>query len=298
MSRGFLLFAHNNGQIDYGLVAMCNATMIKHFMPGTSVCLVTDIGTLGWLKRSRGERAVEHAFDHIKVISTGSAENNQRRFNDGANTQHMLPWFNHSRSDAYGLSPYDETILIDGDYLVTNDRLALCWGDRADVMVNRRAVTLDHTVLDGPDAKLSPVGIPMYWATCVYFRKSEAAEMLFDLVGHVRKSYDYFRKVYDIPAGPFRNDFAFSIAIHMLNGYSQEAGLVAPLPTASLLTSLDRDDIHEVKGPGDFVFLAKQRDDAWSYRLSRVTGINVHVMNKFAIVRHADRILELHGGVA
>ena len=32
MSQGIVIFAHNNTEIDYGSVAIANATMIKHSM--------------------------------------------------------------------------------------------------------------------------------------------------------------------------------------------------------------------------------------------------------------------------
>ena len=46
MSQGIVFFAHNNTEIDYGSVALPNATMIKHPMGVDAITLITDEGTV------------------------------------------------------------------------------------------------------------------------------------------------------------------------------------------------------------------------------------------------------------
>jgi hypothetical protein len=297
MSRGFLLFAHNNDEVDYGLLALCNAVLIKYHMPGSSVCLIADEGTVQWLRQSRGDRPVDDAFDFIKIVERGETET-RRRFNDSASTQRVLPWHNLSRVDAYSLSPFEETILLDSDYLIANNLLSLCWGSQNEVMINRLAINVDHIPLEEGDQRLNACGIPMYWATCIYFKKSAVAQTLFDLVAHTKKNYNYYRPVYGFPVGIYRNDYAFSIAVHMMNGYAEDAGLIASLPSPIVLTSSDRDELIDIPAAGAFTFLVNDRKEAWSYGMVRVDGVSVHAMNKFAVVRQAERIIAIHGGVA
>ena len=42
MSQGIVIFAHNNTEIDYGSVAIANATMIKHHMGVDAITLINS----------------------------------------------------------------------------------------------------------------------------------------------------------------------------------------------------------------------------------------------------------------
>lgn len=291
MSRGFLIYAHNNRQIDYGLIAMANARMIKSVMPGSRVAVVTDAGTLDWLKTSRGQPALQQAFDEIITVPSEAAQS--RRVHDTISTEHTVEWRNRSRVSAYQITPFDETILLDCDYLVQDRSLELCWGSASEVRMNRDIRLLTYTEPALSDRRVDAVGIPLYWATAVYFRRGEVSETLFGMVEHVRENYEYYRFLYDLPGPLYRNDFAFSIAAHVMNGYYENGGTIEPLPCPFLLTSKDRDDIVDVDR-GSILFLVNDADDSWRFRPSRVERVNVHVMNKFAVVRHAEKLLEVY----
>ena len=45
----------------------------------------------------------------------------------------------------------------------------------------------------------------------------------------------------------YRNDNAFSVAIHMMNGFNDFESIVKELPISGLLMSWDINDIHSVK---------------------------------------------------
>lgn len=295
MSRGILIYAHNNPEVDYGLIAYCNALMIRTNMPGVPICLVTDEGTLSWLRKQRGAAAVKKAFDEIVIedyqhLGTGARD---RRYYDTLSTPKMLPWHNGTRPSAYQHSPFDETLLIDADYLIQNDRLNLVWGAADEVMINRRARTLDHLEPEMPERFLNPFGIAMYWATVVYFRKSNTAETLFDMVAHVKENYDFYAYLYGFPARLYRNDFSFSIAVHTMGGFIEDNG-VASLPCDTLLTSFDTDELIDVPARNELVFLVNDAKERYRFHLARTKTLNVHVMNKFSIARHAAKIVELY----
>ena len=111
------------------------------------------------------------------------------------------------------------------------------------------------------------------------------------------QNYEFYRYVYGFKGRLYRNDFTFSIAIHMLNGFgSQET--IPSLPVPKLLTSFDCDELIEVPARNEFLFLVNDTSERWRFRATRVSGMNVHVMNKFSIIRHADRFLELYGSAA
>jgi hypothetical protein len=294
MSRGFLIFAHNNEQLDYGLIALINALMIKRNLVENAVALVSDRGTVDWLRRNHPD-LFDRAFDHVIMLDYDRVHTtNKRRFNDTPHANHQLSWRNGTRSDAYSLTPFEETILIDADCLVQDRSLDLVWDLGVDIAMNHKAKSLEHKLPHVAEQFLSPFSIPLYWATCMYFRKSETAADFFTLVENVKTNYTFNRLVFGFPGALYRNDYAFSIAAHLMSGQVGQ-NIIDALPCETLLTSFDRDDIHEVSH-NEIVFLVNDPEQDWRFRLSRVSGLNVHIMNKFAIVRHAETFLSLYGG--
>jgi hypothetical protein len=293
MTRGFLIYAHNNAGIDYGVTALCAALMIKANLADHAVCLVTDSGTLDALRRDHGDALVDHAFEHVVLepwrrVADGATA---RSYQDTRSTRHSLPWYNGTRPSAYGHSPFEETILIDSDYLVMDRSLDLAWGGLPDVMINRAARSLDHAPPAEAERRLDSLGIDMYWATVVYFRKSETARILFDLVAHVREHYEFYRHLYGFPGRLYRNDYAFSIAAHVLNGFSQ-GDVIAPLPVPTLLTSFDTDELIGVPARNEAIFLIGDPAEEHRFRVTRTRGLSVHCMNKFSLVRMAPQIID------
>lgn len=289
MTRGFLIFAHNNEQIDYTLIALCNALMIRANSNHPNVTLVTNQGSHDWLRKQQGE-LVDQAFDQIIIQKTPAS--GPRRFQDTGSTTHTLKWHNGSRATAYDLTPYDETILLDADYLIMDRTLDHAWGSDSGFMMNRDVTTLEHLPPAEQETRLEPFGVPLYWATCIYFRKCEDARQMFEIVSHVRENYDYYQHLYRFPGTLFRNDYAFSIAAHLLGGWTE--GAVASLPASTLLTSFDSDELESVPGRNQLTFLVADSERRGSFKLNRVSGISVHVMNKFSIVRNAPAILEAY----
>jgi hypothetical protein len=294
MSRGFLIFANNNEQIDYVAIALCNALMIKSNLgPDIKVCLVTSDGDHGWLVKSRGEALVNRAFDDIIIRPYESDGNNTRKVHDTLSTAREVPWKNATRAMAYHLSPYDETILIDADYLVMDKTLDQVWDSPEAFRINTSARKINQKPLQADEARLEPFGLKMAWATCVYFRKTPEVKIIFDMVDHVRENYAYYQHLYRFPGRLFRNDYAFSIAMHIMNGWTE--GLVAELPAREILTSFDCDELISVPRRNEFIFLINDETHRYKFTVANVKGINVHIMNKFSIGRHIDQIVSLYG---
>jgi len=294
MTKGFLIYAHNNEEVDYGKMALCCALMIKSNLKENATCLVTDQGTIDWLTQQVGQEMVDKAFDHVKLIGYDQFAHKslQKRFLDTASTSKTLTWHNGTRSSAYELSPFDETIVLDSDVLVQDGMFDLVWGNDEDILINHKALTLEHQTPRKHEVRLDTMGIPMYWATMVYFRKGERAKLLFDLVDHVKEKYSYYQYVYEFPGKLYRNDFAFSIAIHMMNGFL-ENNEVKSFPQDTILSSFDTDELIEVR-KNELIFLVNCMEENWRFRVNAVKGITVHTMNKYALLRHADKIIELY----
>ncbi len=103
MTKGALLFAFNSPKYNYYEMAVATAKRINHFLD-LPVTIVTD-------KKSLPD-IIDYTFD--KTIFTVA---------DASNKRDWGVWINKGRFQAYDLSPYDETLLLDTDYMVNSDKL-------------------------------------------------------------------------------------------------------------------------------------------------------------------------------
>ena len=101
-SRGILLFAFNTNAVDYVKIAERSAQLAKSTL-GLPITLVTD------------SPATNTIFDRVIQV-----DNALQNYKPG---QSNYVWRNGDRYRAYELSPYDETILIDSDYLILDDSI-------------------------------------------------------------------------------------------------------------------------------------------------------------------------------
>ena len=69
--------------------------------------------------------------------------------------------------------------------------------------------------------KVGKTQVDQTWATLIIFNKSFQAESIFKLAQHVIDNYRYYSLLYNFKDFPIRNDYAFSIACHLLGGYGQ-----------------------------------------------------------------------------
>jgi hypothetical protein len=292
MTRGVLMFAHNNTEIDYLKIACANALMVKKNL-NVPVTLVTDIDTLKWGRTSLGKELLDSCFEKVRVVPRDYKFNNSRNFSDTAFNTKPLQFYNCNHWTAYRFSPYDETLFIDCDYLIMSSALSNCWGSNYDVMINSNIYTpLNET--NPFSKKVDELGITLYWATVIYFKKSSLAEHMFSLVKHIQSNYGYYRDLYGFSSGMFRNDNAFSIAVHTLNGFNTEEPSIQQLPIPGLLMSWDTDDIQDVNGINDITLYSEKTGKTGEYILTRLKGMDVHIMNKWAINRHADKLINLY----
>jgi hypothetical protein len=141
---------------------------------------------------------------------------------------------------------------------------------------------------------IDDMGITLYWATVVYFKKSTVAEHLFSLVKDIQENYAYYRDLYYFTSSMFRNDNSFSIAVHMLNGFSNEGYAIKELPITGLLMSWDTNDIQEVNGINDITLYVEKPDAPGAFLLTRLKDTDVHIINKWAINRYTDKLIELY----
>jgi hypothetical protein len=213
MTTGALIFARNNEHIDYEAMAHWSAQNIERHL-GIPTHLVTD---------------------------KSAPATNTRHFTDvGAVT-----WHNLNRMDAYQLSPWDRTLVLDADYVVASDQLQAVLEVDQDFLAHRWA----YDVTECNDFEgLNYFGnnrMPMWWATVMMFRKSKQAELIFDCMQMIRDNWTHYRNLYKNTIATYRNDHALSIALGIVNGHTLDHVSI-PWKLASLtpehkLTQIDQD---------------------------------------------------------
>lgn len=285
MNKGILIYAHNNRTIDYAALAIISAGLAKKSLE-VPASLITDASTVSWMQESDAYSLCQQVFEQVILVDR-PAPGNQRRLHDGA-TVGTVPFANSNRHTAWQLTPYDRTLLIDSDYLVFSNHLGEYWNVDSDVMLG--AAINDICAVDRLgflDRHVSAVGVKMYWATTVMFTKNHMAQRFFACVEHVYANYKYFADIFRFDPTQFRNDIAFSVAKHVLDGFEESvAGSLPPV-----LSVLDKDILYSVE-KNKLTFLVDISLNQ-NYCLAAVSGADVHVMNKQSIIRNQTQLLEL-----
>ena len=259
--NGVLLFAYDNESIKYTELAKLCALLVRKHLPNTGVTLVTD-------------NSIDGPFDDVIIVEPGNS--NRRTFRIPNGETEEVTWHNKTRPQAYDLTPYDKTLLLDVDYLMFNNSLQWLFQSDKELLCHNTVydITGKESLID--EKMLHWSSIPMLWATVIYFTKNDTAREFFNLVKLVQDNYQYYYNLYNFKSGPYRNDYAISIAYNLL---SLEHYIIDPLFTLPSQFTLE-----DVREDGTLVHNA---DGEVSY----IRNTNVHVMNKHSIIEHIDEIL-------
>lgn len=289
MNKGVLLFAHDNQAFPYHRLVPIVTWFVKMHL-NVPVALVTDEITKERLDNIPGS----HLVDDIQLV--GHRENNARRVYQNSNgTEKEVGVFkNKSRTNIYDLTPFDETIFMDLDYLVMNDSLNRVWGSDAPVRMNYRMEALRANHLNN-EQYLSSWGIPMYWSTVLYFRKCPEAEVMFHGLQEIKKQYRFYADLYGFPHQMFRNDIALSIAAHCMNDGVGPQGVqhsVRALPEPELLFAWEDQPL--LQAEGDRMWFVGSTENKRKSHVSYTKGQSVHVVNKHSILDVMEPIVRGH----
>lgn len=275
MTRGVLIFAQNNSDIDYVQIAIFSAKQVKTHL-NVPVTLVTENREY-FLATYPADTLL---FDHIIDVESDFLQ--KKQFNDGSLTSKLLHWKNFSRSDCYDVSPYDETLVIDADFIINSSTLGNVWESTTDFAIYKNSYDLAQWRDDKAFKYINQSSAPFYWATVFYFKKSETTSAFFRLIQHIRQNWQYYKALYSVDANTFRNDFAFSIAIHIFNG-GTDGNFATPLP-GKLYYTMDKDLLVDVK-ENSMKFLVEKQQIHGDYTLLKTSNLDVHVMNKYSLAR-------------
>jgi hypothetical protein len=262
MTQGILLFAHSSEEINYGMLAVWMSERIMAHLD-KPVSIVTDEYTIKSLKNI-GVDPTKY-FDKI-IFKEYDVVQSRRLLTE------YIPFKNLDRCDAYDLTPYDETLVLDIDIAIASDTLNSVWGCDEDILISNSSID----ILDRQQDEflfLKDHGIKFHWATEFYFRKSPLAEEFFTRCKTIKENYTWYAILYGIPNYPLRNDHVWSIAIHEM-GYP-----FATIPR-KLRYAIDKDSIVQLNTDG--VVIAGEADK--KQRLVKLKNQDVHLMNKFELV--------------
>jgi hypothetical protein len=201
MTVGALIFAINNDATDYKAMANWSADNIKRHL-GIPTHVVTD-------------------YDNLN--------SNHRHFSDLGH----VAWHNTSRPDAYDLSPWDRTLLLDADYVVASDQLKVLLDVDRDFLAHRSAFDVTGCNNFHGLNHFGAHDMPMSWATVIMFRRSALAADIFQCMRMIRDNWTHYRNIYKIRSVAYRNDHALTIAQLICSGHDLSLAAI-PWPLASL----------------------------------------------------------------
>jgi hypothetical protein len=186
-SRGIVAFAYNVDTIDYVSIARSTLALASKQL-NLPYTLITD----------RELKNELHTMRHD--VDTGE----------------FIKWRNVGRHHAYDLSPYEETLVIDVDYLILDTNLNKIFDVNWDYLLARNS----HALTAQWSSTMGSNSLPYVWATVFAFRKTEKSKMYFDLIGRIQRNYAYYCALFNVDGRNYRNDYAFAMADTILNGYT------------------------------------------------------------------------------
>jgi len=271
MTTGAVIFAQNNSNIDYvGLANYAASKIIKHL--DIPVSLITNNIDL------ISKKYPNHNFDQIIEITPNNFPQ-FRVFNDGAFSSKKVEWNNFSRSDVYKLTPYDRTLVIDSDFIINSKLLKPALTAESNFQIYKKSFDLASWRHNLEFDRINRYGIPFYWGTVFIFDKDPMVESFFTLVEYIKYNWTYFKLLYGLDFGLFRNDHAFSVAIHLMN--SDTGNFSTELP-GKLSYILDTDKLIKIDNDA-MTFLIEKQNCLGEYVVAHTNSLDVHVMNKLTL---------------
>lgn len=244
-SRGVLILYSESNHLDYKRLADLCARLAEHYLD-------VPVTIKKIQPKKKGRRVFK--YENLELVTT--------------------EWNNSGRYNAYNLSPYDETLLIDADYFIQNDNLANYFGSDHDFLCHNKSWDVTSLGQLRGDESMAGNGFKMRWATVCYFKKSDHAKNIFSMWEKVANDYEYYSKLVGFSTAPFRNDFCLSIAHQTCSGYSNVDTFPHDLPSISTVNKIID------YGNKNWLILYSYRN---KQNVIRYSG-DLHVMNKRCIL--------------
>lgn len=257
MTRGVLLFAIDTEKKSYTKMAKYCARKIKEHLD-LPVALVTD------------KDIKDSMFDHVINIKSETAQS-RVSLSTGIKEQ----WNNFGRYQAYDLSPFDQTVLIDTDYICNSKKLLKLFDINQPFLCHKRRIYLGSQIYS--EIEYFGKELEMFWATVIYFDKSNESKCVFDMMKMIQKNYDHYSKLYSFRSSPFRNDFALSIALNTVYGHAIPT--TVEIPWSLINVEFDTQVSFKSSHSWELKFNKRVNDKVANYRITTYDQ-DLHILNK------------------
>lgn len=150
-------------------------------------------------------------------------------------------WYNLARHLSYKISPWDNTIVIDSDYIIMSTQLKKLFESDQQILMHREWYDITNDKIN-----VMPVGksqIEMLWATVLKFTKTPHVKEFFNLWEKIILNYNYYAKLLNFSPRVIRNDYAVSIALKQLVNFGSVDHCVIPW---SLQTTRENVEIKKI----------------------------------------------------
>jgi hypothetical protein len=251
MTRGVLLIAFDTSTQRYTDIARYCAQHVIEYT-GLPVALITN------------SHISDPLFSHV-ILAEASQQQNRAAHCGG------VQWNNFNRYSAYWLSPWDETILLDVDYICGSDQLLRLFEFNQPLLCHNTRMyigTLDENIRTETWGK----HYTMSWATVLYFTKNLIAESVFTVMRMVQENYNYYSKIYGFSPTTYRNDYALSIALNTVYGHVATSEHAIPW---TLINSEFNTEIKSLNPGWELSYMRNNR----LYR-NTIKHQDIHILNK------------------
>jgi hypothetical protein len=265
MSKGILLFAIDTDEKSYTDMARYCTEKIKEHLD-LQVALVTN------------KDITDSLFNH--VINIESVEAQSRII---PSTGVKESWNNFGRYQAYDLSPFDETILMDTDYICHSNKLLKLFDMNQSFLCHKRRVYLGSQIYT--DVEYFGKQLEMYWATVIYFDKSNESKCVFEMMKMIQKNYDHYSKLYRFRSSPYRNDYALSIALNTVYGHSIPKSV--EIPWSLMNVEFNTEITLKTPTSWELKFKRQVENKIIDYRITTYDQ-DLHILNKDALFTIID----------
>ena len=257
---GVLLFAFHSKKFDYLKLAQWSAKNIKKFL-NLPVCLITDIDV-------EDQKSFEHV---IKTKPFGTT-----RFDYSTNESYT--WNNGQRYEAFKLTPFETTLVLDVDYIVASDQLLKLLDDPRDFICHGSSVDVTGKTQETPT--FGKLHLPMAWATVIKFTKSFQAELIFYLMEMIQKNYSHYANLYHFQDRTYRNDYALSIALYIAAGHRLTDEFFCSWP----LFNSHASETVQKNAPNSYnIVYHKTVNKRQKLMRNTINDFDIHVMNKLSL---------------
>lgn len=248
MKRGVLLFAFNNGITDYYEMAVRTAKRVNRHLDLPVTVITSD--NINFSNYS-------YNFDNC-IIQTPNINNKKDK----------NIWINKNRYSGFELSPYDETIILDVDYLINSDTLLKPLSIYDDFMCHN---TTNFILVDNVPEKVSNRFINTSWATVIYFKKNNKTKQIFECMEMIQNSYQHYIDIFDIQNTMYRNDYSLTIAQWIVNGNSINQSEYIPWNLLHLNNDVTANKISDT----EFLFINNK-----TKKYVTLKDVDFHILNK------------------